>query len=493
MPKQANTNVREGGYLTSIKSYTFVLNCFILPIVLFSAFKTTFAQNSTNSPLLGYAIIATPSVLEDESWIKVIDALKEKYTGIYNIEVIKWDNDAFNKLQKIFPRYACFVVKPEEATRERLATIWQKTRKLDSDPYGDVIWGIITGYDAADALRLARVKDMTVETACAATSIATKYFKSSVVFDEINKNHWRIKKEGEEEEDRNDGPSDTTHAIANALNDVQLFVTSGHATENNWLLGYSYTNGYFTVHEDKLLGKPSRESGQAPFFIQATGSKIQLASGNCLWGHINKPSCMALMMIRHANVDMFMGYTVPTWFGYMGWGVQDYYIEQPGRFTVAEAFFANNQSLLYLIEKDNQDELNNVPNSKRLSPRKREGLIFDRDVVTLYGDPAWKNSLAIQDSGWKQTLTSENQDGNTINWTLTIEPLKGKLSFELIDNNGSERSQRPIIQLLPHRVSNVHIVKGQEFSPVITDNFVLIPLTNLNTNSKSVIKFTTKQ
>lgn len=465
--------MRFSHHKTAVK---FLLSCIILCFLILSSPKVVLANDANVKQ--GYAIVAPSSVLDDENWKQVVEALQNKYQDVYEVSVITWDDSAFDRLREIFPKYACFVFKPEDATTDNLAAIWQKTRALDSDPYGDVIWSIITGYDSTDALRLAQVPPMTVERACGATSIATKYFKSSIVFDEGKQNHWRIKKEGEDEVDSNDGPSDTTHAIADALNTAQLFVTSGHASENNWSLGYSYPNGYFVAQDGKLFGAPSKQSGEKPFIISATGSKIHLASGNCLWGHIDKPCCMALMMIRHANVDMLMGYVVPSWFGYMGWGVQDYYIEQPGRFTVAEAFYANNQAILYLLERDAKAKANNGPEADRLSERAFQGLMYDRDVVVLYGDPAWANSLAVQESGWNQDLKSEKQADGSMIWTLTITPLKGKDTFGLIDGNGSERSHRPVFQILPQRVDNVNIIEGNEFTPVITDNFVLLPLTS---------------
>ena len=473
-----------------MRSFTF-FNPFVKKLAFFAvllacsvAVEAAFADDSAKQ---GYAIVATQSVLDDSDWAKVVESLQIKYADEYKVDVVVWDDSAFDRLKEIFPKYACFVVKPEEATPDRLATIWQGTRALDDDPYGDVIWAIITGYDSADALRLTQVKPMTVESACGATSIATKYFKSSVVFDESKKNHWRVKEAGKEEEDRNDAPDDTTHAIADALNDAQLFVTSGHASESNWSIGYAYKNGFFVAQDGNLYGVPSKESGEQPFLVKATGSKIQLASGNCLWGNINKPCCMTLMMIRHANVDMLMGYVVSTWFGYMGWGVQDYYIEQPGRFTVAEAFYANNQALLYLLEHDKT-----APESEKLPAMKREGLNFDRDVVALYGDPAWQNALAVQESGWKQTLESEKAEDGTITWTLTIDPLKTEDSYALVDPNGSERSNRPLFQILPRRVSDVEIIEGQDYGAVITDDFVLIPLSSKLPKGKFSLKFTSK-
>lgn len=436
------------------------------------------AADSVSQP--GYAIVATQAVLDDENWSKVVDTLKERRSANYEVKIFVWNDELQQSLADFFPKYACFVVKPEEASVEQLANIWALSRNLDDDPYGDVLWGIITGYDYEDAVRLAKVEDMVVERALGGTSIALKYFKKGVAYDEGKKNHRKVKEEGSEPEDRNDAPDDTTKAIAEALNDAQLFVTSGHASERNWSIGYSYKNGFFVAKDGKLYGKPSND---AAFEIHATGSKIHLASGNCLWGHIDKPDCMALAMIRNANVDMLIGYVVPTWFGYMGWGVQDYYIEEPGRFTVAEAFFANNQALLNLLQ-----------NPDGLSAQTKEGLRFDRDVVVLYGDPAWQNALRVQDSGWKQELTSEpTEDGRTL-WTLTITPLQGDASYRLVDGNGSERGGRPFFQFFPTRVSDPVVVDNADLDVVAVDNFILAPCRNkkLSADKPIVIKVSTK-
>ncbi len=349
-----------------------------------------------------------------------------------------------------------------------------------------MIWGIICGFDSNDALRLTKTQDMVVERALGGTSIALKYFKSGVVFDEGKKNHWVVKKEGEEAVDRNDAPDDTTKAIADELSNAQLFVTSGHASERNWSIGYSYKNGFFVAKDGRLIGVPSNGS---PFVIEAQGSKVYLASGNCLLGHIDKPDCLALSMIRNANVDALVGYVVPTWFGYMGWGVQDYYIEQPGRFTVAEAFFANNQALLNVLKDDEA-----APEAERMSAQDRTGMEYDRDVVVHYGDPAWRNALADQKSGWEQTLSSEkNEDGSTL-WTLTIAPLQGDQSFKLVDGNGSQRSGRPFFQFFPRDVSNPRVLEGEEYSPVVTENFILISSkkNKLSTDVPTVVKILTE-
>jgi zinc protease len=451
------------------------------------------AENSTQSAQTaekpGYAIIASPQVLDDADWAKVVESLKTKRSEEFNVVVIRRETDdaAFAELAKVFPRYACFVAKPEEATKANLATIWQKTRALDDDPYGDVIWGIITGYDADDALRMTQTEDRPTTKVAAGTSIALQYFNEGIAYDELKKNLKRVKKPGAAPEITMDAPDDTTRALAESLDGAQLFVASGHATQRNWMIGFAYRNGYFVSENGKLFGKPS--TGEDPFEINASGSKIYLASGNCLIGDIDGKDAMALALIHSANVDQMVGYVVPTWFGYMGWGVQDYYIEQPGRFTLAEAFFANNQALLSLLEEAEAENAtpSKLPKGAPLSARYVQGLEYDRDVVALYGDPAWRNALAEQESGWAQTLKSEKtEDGRTL-WTFTVEPKKGDKSFELIDPNGSERGARPFFQFFPTRVADPQIVSGAEFNPVVVDNFVLVPQTEKTTPDKPIV------
>ncbi|MBP3532366.1 MAG: hypothetical protein J6K25_14515 [Thermoguttaceae bacterium] len=455
------------------------------------------AENSTQTAQTaskpGYAIIASPKVLDDADWAKVVESLKAKRSEEFNVSVIRRETDdaAFAELGKIFPKYACFVVTSEEATKANLATIWQKTRALDDDPYGDVIWGVITGYDAADALRMTQTQDRPTTKVAAGTSIALCYFDEGIAYDELKKNLKRVKKPGAAPEITMDAPDDTTRALAESLDGAHLFVASGHATQRNWMIGFTYRNGYFVSQDGKLFGKPS--TGEDPFEITASGSKIYLASGNCLIGDIDGKDAMALALMHSANVDQMVGYVVPTWFGYMGWGVQDYYIEQPGRFTLAEAFFANNQALLSLLEEakaaENGDAAtlpSKLPKGAELSSRYVQGLEYDRDVVVLYGDPAWRNALAEQESGWAQTLKSEKTDDGRTLWTLTIDPKKGDKSFELIDPNGSERGARPFFQFFPTRVADPQIVSGAEFNPVVVDNFILVPQTEKTTPDKPI-------
>ena len=449
-----------------------------------NAVSSAFAAENSTPPVQsaqtaekpGYAIIASSWVLDDADWAKAVEALKAKHSEKYNVAVIRNDENMFGKLRKFVPKYACFVVKPEEASRTNLAAIWQMTRALDDDPYGDVIWGIITGFNADDAIRMAQVEDRPTVKAVGGTSFNLDRFEEGVCYDEGAKNRRRVKTPGQPTEVREDAPDDTTRAIAEALDGAQLFVTSGHATQRDWQIGYNYKNGYFVSKNGRLYGKPS--TGEEPFEIRASGSKIYLASGNCLIGDIDGPNAMALAYFHSANVDQMAGYVVPTWFGYMGWGTQGYYLDQPGRFTVAEAFFANNQALLSLLVRIEKGEL-------KVPAQFLRGLLYDRDAFVLYGDPAWQNALVEQESGWAQTLKSEKTDDGRTLWTLTIEPKNGAKTFNFDASKGSEYNNRPFVQIFPNRVEDAKIVSGAEFKPVVVDNFILVPQSEESTTGEA--------
>ena len=214
--------------------------------------------------------------------------------------------------------------------------------------------------------------------------------------------------------------------------------------------------------------------------------KVYLPIGNCLMGHIDGPDAMALAYMNSAGVRQMVGYTVLTWYGYAGWGCLDYFVEQPGRYTFAEAFFANQQALIERLETNFPEiarletspgvptrvkfNLSDAARKAGLSVQDGIGLLHDRDVVALYGDPAWSAKMAPGKLEYEQTLT-EPSPGTFV---LEIKPLNGEKSFEPVNTNGSQRGGRPFIQLLPRRVKAIQITHGKELSPVITDNFVLI-------------------
>ena len=264
---------------------------------------------------------------------------------------------------------------------------------------------------------------------------------------------------------------------------ADLFVTSGHATERDWQIGFRYRNGQFRSAGGKMFGVTT--DGQR-FEIRSPNPKVYLPIGNCLMGHIDGPDAMALAWMNSVGVHQMIGYTVVTWYGYGGWGVLDYFVEQPGRYTLSEAFHANHHALIHRLESyfdgavdaDFPVGSHNIPasppnqagQSLGLTAADSRGLLWDRDTVAFYGDPAWPARMAEQPKAYDQLLSI---DGDT--YALTIKPKRGKDSFQPINTNGSQRGWRPIVQFLPHRICDVRVISGIDLDPVITDDFILVP------------------
>lgn len=431
-----------------------------------------------------YAIVVSKQTLADPDWKPVVEALIKKHHGTvltYGESV----QDLLPDLKRQFPRYVCFVTPPEQATREFVAQVHRLTRRLDADPYADCLWGILTGYDAANALKIAQeVKPLIVHKSAAGTDIALEMCEAGTWFCELKKNH-TVKKEPGQAPLAGKGPADTTKALVDLLNDYRadLFVTSGHATERDWQIGFAYRNGSFRCENGQVFGLDLK--GQK-FPVRSDNPKVYLPIGNCLMGHIDGRDAMALAFMNSAGVRQMMGYTVNTWYGYAGWGCLDYFVEQPGRYTFTEAVFANQHALIHrmqtlfpeLVEFET-DASGRPPRNLVVGPEARaagltshdgQGLLYDRDVVAFYGDPAWEARMAKRPTAWDQNLTEK--DGV---WTLDIIPKRGAKTFEPISRNGSERGGRPIVQYLPHRIGAVQIVEGADLKPVVTDDFVLVP------------------
>lgn len=433
----------------------------------------------------GYAIVVSEATRSDDGWRQVVAALVDKYP---QAEVVGWTeqvDDALAGLRAARPRYACFVARPDEAGRRFVAAVHRLTRRLDDDPYADVQWGILTGYDADNARRIAAEREpLRVQRVAAGTEVALEMCEQGEWYDElVQSKHVRKQVSGAPEQVV--GPPDTTRALADTLteHDCHLFVTSGHATERDWQIGFSYRNGQFVSRQGTLYGRPT---DGPEFAIRSQQPRAYLAVGNCLMGHIDGPDAMALAWLNSAGVRQMAGYTVVTWYGYAGWGLLDYFVEQPGRYTLAEAFHANQAALIHRlatyfdgaldVEFEAGDmglpapEPNAAGRAAGLSAMDGRGLLWDRDVVALYGDPAWPVKMAPGDAAYDQELAVE---GDVI--TLRVTPRRGAASFAPINENGSQRGGRPIFAWLPHRIGPAEVLAGADHKPVITDDFVLVP------------------
>ena len=407
-----------------------------------------------------YVVLTWRTNSDDAAWKNVAEALAKKHDGT----VIYCDKslaEAQTELSKIMPRYVAVVARPDQLGAEFINQFHRQMRTLDADPYTDAQWGVVTGRTADDAMKMVKeTSPLVIKRTASATRIATNFCQEAECFDElIAKGHSLKKADGKEIEiPLDDADSVAELAAAFAHPDTQLIITSGHASQRDWQPGFRYKNGTFHSKNGDLYGLDLKKN---EYPVQSQNAKVYLPCGNCLMGLIDGPDAIALAWMHSAGVRQMAGYVEPTWYGYMGWGMMDYFVEQPGRYTFTESFFANNIALVHRLAT-----------VKGLSAQDQKGLDFDRDMVAFYGDPAWSATMMKAPLPYEQKLTQSA--GNII---VEINPLEGYNSYEQKNTNGSQRGGRPFIVMLPERIEpdKMKLISPNENSAVLADNFVLIP------------------
>ncbi|MDD8045289.1 MAG: hypothetical protein PHF14_02375 [Verrucomicrobiota bacterium] len=442
-----------------------------------------------------YAVVSSSKTAADPEWAEVIDELLQKHDGF----ALAYQQDPAElraALAERRPEYTCFVATPEEASREFVSKVHSLTRTLDADPYGDTIWGILTGFDAANALRIARHSEpLSVHNVASGTEFAMEMVDQGIWFSELEAGLY-VEKESGDKPRRQSGPADSTAAIVGCLNEqrTDLFITSGHATERDWMLGFRYNNGFFKCRPGQLFAIDTQKQTTD---IVSSNPKIYMPIGNCLMGHIDSRDAMALAWMNSAGVMQMLGYTVPTWYGYAGWGCLDYFLEQPGRYSFAEAVFANHQALLHRLythfpeaNEATAADATLAPNAAGqragLTSQDARGLVFDRDVLAFYGDPAWQARMAPAPLPFEQSLTYVRDGDAPVRYTFIIAPNQGAGSFQTVNDNGSQRGGRPFFARLPIRIDAVEILAGNEYQPIVTENFILVPRPGKESPAESI-------
>ena len=135
----------------------------------------------------GYVVVVSAKTRADSAWSEVVGALESRHSAevfVYTDQV----EEVLPRLRKAFPRFVCFVAQPEEAGREFVASVHQLTRRMDDDPYPDCFWGIVTGYNAASALRIAKCTEpLTVRKVASGTQMALEMCEEGICYDELVK------------------------------------------------------------------------------------------------------------------------------------------------------------------------------------------------------------------------------------------------------------------------------------------------------------------
>jgi len=405
---------------------------------------------------ISYVVCISQSTYDDVSWQNVVDNLVSKYGA----SVIKYTGTAFPEnirttFASIMPRYLCFVAKISELSEQYVRTAHQLVRSLDNDPYGDCLWGIITGYTADDALRMVQAGPLSVHSGLLKTAGDwLNYLNEGIYHSETNNAVMWTKPPGGLIDKSQSGPTDDTKPLVDELNtnSVDIMITSGHANYNVWQLHYPDNDGegFFRCDNGQLYGI---DASSNRYNINSTNPKIYYAPGNCLIALAADNNSMVAGWLHTGGAVQYGGYTVETMYGYMGWGVSDYFLQLQDRFTFAEAVFLTNQALLF-------DEEKSTPG---IDPN---ALAHDKDVFVLYGDPAYDARIyRSTDPTYEQTL-SYSKTGNPDEYQFTLS----------VHLNKTVNVSKPVISFLPFHVKNISLVSCNARDREVADNLAMMQL-----------------
>ncbi len=473
-----------------------------------------------------YVILTSRRVGNDLAWRDVVDALNKKHK---NSVVLYYNNaprEALPQLRNCYPRYVAVVEKPEVIDRDFIVDLNRMSREVDSDIYADFLCGVITGYTADDAMKMVTETKEPLEILSTLSTVSSfgngdwfdrfafisdsnpgeigsrevgqKELVKSMVTDSVDNVIFREMVEKMRQQGRR-MPVDFTVKRLNLLQpfydyyakfDPDMLVTAAHATENN--LEMPYSGGNLRCKDGNLYA--DFPTG-AQDLVESGKRRIYLPIGNCLMGNLDKRrDCMALAFMHSAHVRTLIGYTVETWYGRNGWGGLCYWMNNPGRYTLAEAFYLNQQDMVFQLRKmmpelvtrqypfveaqsgaDHLEaEYKKVQEMVGKSiPQDAFGLFHDRDVVAFYGDPKWDVRLKKQKNpnDYEVKVKIRGDRGYVIIETgknFSLDRLEGS------DFTSQHVGKLPFSYFFPKRLINPRLAEGQDWEAAVDENFLLI-------------------
>jgi len=418
-------------------------------------------------PPVTYAVVIKQSTYNLPEWAAVADTLLQRYQG----QLFIWNSSLFEVQDAValfHPTHIGFVCEALTASASFVQnSVWPFTRALDDDSYGDAIWGIITGYNADDAMRLSTTSGFTVKTMLGGTSCCDlQYYPQGIGTAEATYGQYEVKLLNSLETTiYYDGPTDRTDTLMSMINNgiemfnfdpVDIFFTSGHGNHNEWQLHYPFSGleGFFRSSNGQLRGDPY--SGPS-VYANSVNPKIYLALGNCYVGKIQDLGSMAPAWIHTAGALQVTGYVIAEGsYSHQHGGTKAFFAKQ-GLYTWAESFFLANQDLYFDIQ-------NGTPGI---------GSPPDLNGSALYGDPALDARLDVDSGVIMGSMYTENidvvpgtnLDTVTVSITMNREDSPGY--------NGKWGNRHPTI-LLPFRAENINIIYHNCIDVVVTENFVLM-------------------
>ena len=353
-------------------------------------------------------IVISKATAGNCAWREVADGLRAKHADMRS-EVSVVDGSVTNclgELRRKLPRYVAFVMTPEEARFATVLALRKIMREVDDDPFDDAIWGIVSGPTAGDALRIATsAEPKRIEGALTTTGFdASLYPGEGVTLSDGNPPGRWLVKDAQGGVTEHSATGSLTRVFVDAWNriDPQILVTSSHARQFDLTIPFGRglvvpRNGRFAGIGGEAFSPPRRE-------------KVWIAAGNCLIADNAPGENMVMTALGFGKVNQFVGYTVPTWFGDVGWNTLGYATRL--RLPVNEAYYFANQHLNRRLANAIGERAKTIrPDftgdtdvtirrlakellAKGVRPdRNVLGFLWDRDGTVFWGDPAQRLGL----------------------------------------------------------------------------------------------------
>lgn len=346
---------------------TINIGCCHFLIVLLTGILGLSLNGNAQSSAYNDAVVCSESAYSDNGWKIVADSLVKKHSIKGTSRLFTWRSqvgEVKTALGEFNPDYVAFVARPvTECNTSFVVAVHRLCRALDSDPYGDAVWGIVTGYKAEDALR-AISESLTIKTVVAASGnlsyeppiqrfyqaigmTCDSYTKTDYLFPGNRGSIYTENQRPENEQDRikliskwlsSETVNISVQGKGTISGAVDCIITGGHGNVNVWQCHYSDagTEGYMQSSAGKLYG--AFGSGHA---VQMFGFMIDASAGD----------------------------------EFMAWGMYDRVTKQAGMLTLPQGYFIANNNALFEIRN-----LGNLVNTNLV------GTFMDS--TAFYGDPA---------------------------------------------------------------------------------------------------------
>ena len=422
-----------------------------------------------------YAVLAPAAFAEEaEAWEDVVSSLQQRHDAV----VLRFEESPMEleaRLKEVAPRYVAVVDVPENIGRDYVISLNQMSRRMDEDPYADFLWGIITGYDAAGAQRMVddAQESMVIRTGVASIKEleAAKWFDAYAFVDDHQVGMRGEKKAGESSLTYSEIEYRTDMTGANER--IRKFVEKRFGKDVPDVLRQFLE--YYEGYEPDLVVTASHATEnnlEMPGSVGNDSRMVYLPIGNCLIGNMNNTrNSMAAAWMNSQKAATFVGYVVTTWYGRNGWGGLKYLITNPGRYSVPEAFYMNQQDMMAQMAECS-DSLTVAPfdydsnyfqtmmpalqrfvDVEGLSQEEVMNELFfwlgfwhDRDVLAYYGDP---NTVETSPDF---SLRRMQGDGFKEEHVLDL----------------------PFSYFFPQRLSNPVLPEGETRHIVLDENFLLL-------------------